>query len=70
MPLSLVYDDVARTITVAPAGLGSGVACLGAYFSSAQSYDADGNLISETGSGGGTSTTTIRTITATARLCK
>jgi hypothetical protein len=69
-PLSLMYDDVARTITVAPAGLGSGILCLGVYFTSVQSYDADGNLISDTGSAGGTSTTTTHTITATARLCK
>jgi hypothetical protein len=69
-PLSLVYDDAARTVTVAPTGLGSGVACLGVNFSSAQSYDGDGNLISDSGSAGGTSTTTTYTITATAHLCK
>jgi hypothetical protein len=69
-PLSLLYDDAARTVTVAPTGLGLGVACLGAYFSSAQSYDADGNLISDSESGGGTSTTAISTIAATAHLCK
>jgi hypothetical protein len=69
-PLSLTYDDVARTAAVAPSGIGSGTLCLGAYFSSVQSYDADGNPITDTGSAGGTSTTTTSAITATARLCK
>jgi hypothetical protein len=69
-PLSLVYDDAGRTLTVAPAGLGSGAACLGVNFSSAKTYDPDGNLISDAESGGGTSTTTTYTITATAHLCK
>jgi hypothetical protein len=69
VPLSLTYDEAARTITVAPVGSGSGVLCVGVLYSGSQSYDADGNLVSETGAAGGTSTTTTHTVTSTARIC-
>lgn len=70
LPISLSYDDGARTVSVSPVGSGSGVLCLGILYTTRQGYDADGNLVSDDGAAGGTGTTTTNTITATARLCK
>jgi hypothetical protein len=69
LPISLVYDDGARTISSGPVGPLPDVACLGVFFSGSQTFDADGNLVSDTESGGGTTTTTSRAISATNRIC-
>jgi hypothetical protein len=67
--LSFTYDDLARSVTIAPAG-GGGVFCLGVLYQTTLTYDPDGNLLSETGTVGGTTTTTVRAITATTQVCK
>ena len=69
VPLTLTYDDAGRTVTTVP-GQSSNILCLALTFSSSKSFDADGNLIVDTGSAGGTTTTTTRTITATDKICK
>jgi len=69
LPIVLTYDDARRTVTTEP-GQTTNILCLSLAFASAQTFDADGNLINDTGSGGGTSTTTTRTITGTDRICK
>jgi hypothetical protein len=70
VPLSVTYDEAARTITSEPVGPLPGFSCLGLYYPTQQTYDADGNLVGESGSAGGTSTTTTRAIGATARVCE
>ena len=70
IPVALTYDDGARTMSESPTGSGAGILCLGVLTSSARTFDANGNVISETGSTGGTTTTTTNTITASAQLCK
>lgn len=71
-PISLGYNDAARTVTVAPGGPISGILCqvLASGVPATRSYDADGNLISETATAGGTSTTATHSIISTNRLCK
>lgn len=70
IPVVLAYDDGARTMSETPTGAGTGILCLGVLTTSARTFDANGNVISETGSAGGTTTTTTSTITATAQVCK
>src|SRR5262249_1838561 len=64
------YDDTAHTRSILPSGQGSGPLCLGILTSTIRTYNSDGDLISETDTGGGTSTTTTNSVTATSRLCK
>jgi len=70
IPIVISYDDAARTMSVAPTGNGSGILCLGVLTASARTFDANGDVISETGSAGGTTTTTASTINSTGQLCK
>jgi hypothetical protein len=68
-PISITYDDVARTIELRATGPGSGALCLGGPYSK-EGYDADGNLISDSQSAGGTSTTTMHAVSASEEICK
>jgi hypothetical protein len=68
--LSITYDDAARTLAIAPTGPAAGLICLGLGFATRQTFDADGNVISETNIAGGTSTSIDQTITSTAQVCK
>lgn len=67
--LIFAYDDVARSVTVSPSGA-NGILCLGLSYQTMRTYDANGNLLTDTGAAGGTSTTSSRTIDTTAQLCK
>jgi hypothetical protein len=69
-PVSLTYDDAARTLAIAPVAPGGGLLCIGLGFASRQTFDADGNVISETSVAGGTSTSVNHTITSTSQICK
>jgi hypothetical protein len=69
VPMTIAYDDTARTRMESALGSGS-ILCGVASTLSAVTYDADGNVLSESGSTGGTSTTVDHAISATARVCK
>ena len=53
-----------------PSGPATGPFCFGLIFATAQTFDLDGNLIRQTDTAGGTSTTVDHEIRATAQICK
>ncbi len=69
VPMTIAYDDAARTMTESALGSGS-LLCGVASTLSAVTYDADGNVLSESASAGGTTTTVDHAISATTKVCK
>ena len=69
VPYSISYDDASRTVTETAAQSGS-ILCAVAFSSRSRTYDANGNVLSETAAAGGTSTTITNAIGATQQICK
>ena len=70
LPLSATYDETTRTMSMGPSGPGTGPFCFGLAFALSQRFDANGNVVSETDTAGGTSTTANHDIRATTQVCK
>lgn len=69
VPYSLAYDDGTRTVTEG-AQAGGSILCAVASTSRVRTYDADGNVLTETGAAGGTSTTVSNAIQTVQQICK
>jgi hypothetical protein len=69
VPLTIAYDDVARTMTETASSSGSILCGVASTFETV-AYDANGSVVSDTASAGGTTTTVSNAISTRQQICK